>query len=278
MVDTPLVPITGLTPLGTAAGCIIPAYLTALDTWVVLLPDALRGVPGVKGEKGDTGNKGDPGAPGSPGTPGNGWLYGNGAPLNTFGRNGDWYIDQVNLYIYGPKVDGAWPTGGRSLVGPAGPKGEPGTPGSGSGDGSALVVAGTVDGQQLQWDGTTGKFQPITPVSITANRDQTCEINVPTALTFATHNGRGLTLIAAAALTLAASEAGTAPNQGFACVIDNDYSAVQTLTFGEGLVVKQPATGTGTGQVVKIAVDGTVIVRVYPSNGTLIAKVKGDVA
>lgn len=278
MVDTPLVPITSLTPLGSATGCVIPAYNTGLDTWVVLIPDALRGVPGLKGEKGDKGDKGDLGSPGSAGTPGNGWVYGNGAPLNTFGRNGDWYIDQVNLYIYGPKVDGAWPTGGRPLVGPPGPKGEPGTAGTGSGDGSALVVAGTIDGQQPRWDGTTGKYQPVSPVAITANRDQTTELNVPTALTFNLHNGRQLTLIAAAALTLAASEAGEAPYQGFGCVIDNDYSAVQTLTFGAGLVVKQPATGTGTGQQVKIAVDGTVIVRVYPSNGTLIAKVKGDVA
>ena len=80
-----------------------------------------------------------------------------------------------------------------------------------------------------------------------------------------------------APLTFAAAEAGTAPYQGFSCLIENDHTAQNTVTFAAGITVRQPANGTGTGGAVKIAVDGQVAVVVYPKGAGLIAKVRGDV-
>ena len=49
-------------------------------------------------------------------------LNGRGAPSNTLGINGDFYIDTRSLLISGPKVNGKWPTG-RSLQGANGVNG-----------------------------------------------------------------------------------------------------------------------------------------------------------
>ena len=49
-------------------------------------------------------------------------LNGKGAPSNTLGINGDFYIDTRSLLITGPKVNGKWPTG-RSLQGANGVNG-----------------------------------------------------------------------------------------------------------------------------------------------------------
>ena len=38
-------------------------------------------------------------------------LNGAGIPAKTIGINGDFYIDTKNLYLYGPKIKGAWKTG-----------------------------------------------------------------------------------------------------------------------------------------------------------------------
>jgi hypothetical protein len=49
-------------------------------------------------------------------------LNGNGAPLNTLGINGDFYIDTRSLMISGPKKNGKWPVA-RSLQGANGVNG-----------------------------------------------------------------------------------------------------------------------------------------------------------
>ena len=49
-------------------------------------------------------------------------LNGKGAPSNTLGINGDFYIDTRSLLISGPKANGKWPTG-RSLQGANGVNG-----------------------------------------------------------------------------------------------------------------------------------------------------------
>lgn len=76
---------------------------------------------------------------------------GSGAPANSLGNPGDFYIDTTAWAIYGPKAS-AWPSG-ISLVGPAGAagaagaQGSPGQPGpSGTGGYLADAVAGTIDG------------------------------------------------------------------------------------------------------------------------------------
>lgn len=48
---------------------------------------------------------------GTSGPRGNGWLSGTGAPLNSAGLDGDFYLDTTNVgFYYGPKSSGAWGT------------------------------------------------------------------------------------------------------------------------------------------------------------------------
>lgn len=42
---------------------------------------------------------------------------GTGAPPNSLGNNGDWYIDTAAKELYGPKAAGVWPTPGLPLTG-----------------------------------------------------------------------------------------------------------------------------------------------------------------
>jgi hypothetical protein len=94
------------------------------------------GAAGATGPKGDTGLTGAQGAAGANGTNGtngtNGSTIwnGSGAPSNTLGSNGDFYMDTTNHIIYGPMASGVWPTTGTPLVGPAGPAGAQGPQGS----------------------------------------------------------------------------------------------------------------------------------------------------
>ena len=74
------------------------------------------------------GPAGTNGTNGTNGTDGNTVLYGVVAPT-TEGVDGNFYIDTVTNYLYGPKASGAWPAG-TSLIGPTGPAGTPATPGA----------------------------------------------------------------------------------------------------------------------------------------------------
>lgn len=131
-------------------------------------PEGVQGVPGDPGPIGPAGPTGDPGPQGPAGTgvPAGGgtgqvlaktsaidfatqWitvsggagggtdgvdglsvLSGSGAPANSLGRDGEWYIDQTTYEIYGPKLTGVWPLPATSLVGPEGPQGVQGTAGA----------------------------------------------------------------------------------------------------------------------------------------------------
>ncbi len=46
-----------------------------------------------------------------------------GAPSNSVGNSGDFYIDTANNRLYGPKAAGAWPGTYVNLIGPTGPAG-----------------------------------------------------------------------------------------------------------------------------------------------------------
>jgi hypothetical protein len=69
------------------------------------------------------------GGGGGSGTDGKTVLSGSGAPSNSLGTDGDFYIDIVAWDIYGPKSGGTWPAG-VSLIGPEGPQGDPGPTGA----------------------------------------------------------------------------------------------------------------------------------------------------
>ena len=67
------------------------------------------------------------------GADGNAVLNGSGAPADSVGNDGDFYLDTSADVLYGPKAGGTWPTPGVSLVGntgPAGPAGPQGPTGS----------------------------------------------------------------------------------------------------------------------------------------------------
>jgi hypothetical protein len=95
-------------------------------------------------------------------------LNGKGAPLNSIGIDGDFYIDTRSLLIFGPKAKGKWPTGrnlqgangidgkngadaktisnASTVAGPIGPQGPQGLPGEKGADGApgAPGVAGAI--------------------------------------------------------------------------------------------------------------------------------------
>lgn len=62
------------------------------------------------------------------GPAGNSVLNGTGAPGSGTGANGDFYINNTNTCLYGPKASGAWPGSCTALIGPAGPAGPGATP------------------------------------------------------------------------------------------------------------------------------------------------------
>jgi hypothetical protein len=103
-------------------------------------PAGDTGPAGVTGPAGATGPAGPAGADGST------VLNGTGAPADTVGRDGDFYLDTAADVLYGPKAGGGWPANGTSLTGapgatgPAGPQGPQGPPGpAGSGGLSAVT-------------------------------------------------------------------------------------------------------------------------------------------
>lgn len=86
-----------------------------------------KGRTGATGPQGATGAQGPRGAAGADGVT---ILNGTGAPADTLGKDGDFYVDTTAEEMYGPKASGAWPATGTSLVGPQGPKGNTGATGA----------------------------------------------------------------------------------------------------------------------------------------------------
>ena len=79
-------------------------------------------------------------------------LNGKGAPSNTLGINGDFYIDTRSLLISGPKINGKWPAS-RSLQGASGVNGIDGKNGTSAKNvTTASTVAGPVGPQGERGD------------------------------------------------------------------------------------------------------------------------------
>ncbi len=81
------------------------------------------GATGPAGPAGSTGQTGATGAVGATGADGTKIYSGTGAPASTLGANGDFYINNSNSNLYGPKTASGWGT-------PTSLKGATGTPGS----------------------------------------------------------------------------------------------------------------------------------------------------
>lgn len=122
--------------------------------------------------------------PGPQGPAGNGILNGEGAPSNTLGMNGDFYIDTEAEDLYGPKAGGAWPAG-VSLIGPTGPQGPAGPPGPPGPPGESYSVSFT-NQTELAVNHNLNKYPAVTfndsagtdyDVSVFYNSLDTCTVS-----------------------------------------------------------------------------------------------------
>lgn len=143
--------------------------------------------------------------------------------------------------------------------------------------GVSNVGNGTLTGQIPVWDQVAGRYNPVMPSPITADRTPTVERNTATVLSFNEYNRRNIVLTGNAPLTLAASEIGVAPNQGMEFIINNRHTGANTITFGAGIIADPYPLGTGTAGAVKVAPKGLVAVQVYPVGNTLVASVRGQI-
>ncbi len=103
---------------------------------------------------------GVPGEPGEPGTDGNTILSGVGAPGDSLGVDGDFYVDTQSVEFYGPKSEGAW----SSPIALTGPMGDPGPQGmkGDTGDSGEQGPIGLPGPQGMKGDtGDTGQQGPI---------------------------------------------------------------------------------------------------------------------
>lgn len=106
--------------------------------WIIYGPKTSGAWPAGVSLIGPQGNSGSDGANGANG---NTILYGSGAPDNSNGIDGNFYIDDTSKSLYGPKAAGSWPAG-VSLIGPKGDKGDIGA--TGDVGTAATVSVGTV--------------------------------------------------------------------------------------------------------------------------------------
>jgi hypothetical protein len=129
---------------------------------------AANGTPGPKGDKGDTGATGLQGIQGAPGATGatgvagaDGKTVSNGTsnPVSGTGVNGDFYINTATNTLFGPKANGAWPSG-VSLVGPTGATGTQGIQGATSATGVAGVAG--ADGKSVR----NGTSDPVSGTGV----------------------------------------------------------------------------------------------------------------
>lgn len=96
-------------------------------------PEGPAGPTGPKGDKGDTGNTGATGAPGSV------WRNGTGAPSNSLGVDGDFYLDDATGNVY-QKLSGTYSIV-ANIEGPTGPVGP-----------AANITPDTHPGTSTAWD------------------------------------------------------------------------------------------------------------------------------
>jgi hypothetical protein len=108
---------------------------------------SLIGATGATGANGPVGPTGAKGATGAAGAAGSQIYSGNGAPPNSIGVNGDYYLDKTNYLLYGPKTAGGWGTP-IALQGPAGPQGPQGP----EGNANVMTDVFSVGGNQWLWN------------------------------------------------------------------------------------------------------------------------------
>ena len=101
----------------------------------------------VQGPQGLRGDRGPIGATGSPGVDGNTILAGKGPPRADLGKDGDFYINNRDWFVFGPKSGGMWGAGQGMLpkdIAPVSPGGTSAATGGGGGGGNGGGSIGTI--------------------------------------------------------------------------------------------------------------------------------------
>jgi hypothetical protein len=108
---------------------------------VIFMGSCKKGADGPPGSQGVQGTVGGQGALGANGLNGNTLLNGLGAPADSLGKIGDFYIDLTGMQLYGPKTVSGWGTS----VSVQGPQGQTGA------NGNANVVIDTFTVANADW-------------------------------------------------------------------------------------------------------------------------------
>jgi hypothetical protein len=142
------------------------------------------------------GPAGPSGSPGAPGANGSTVLSGTGAPSDTIGNNGDFYLDTNTWTIYGPKANGAWPTGVSLISQASSGSSSGGSGGSGSDAGGHILSGSGAPTDNIGANGDfyldtststlygpkTGGTWPVTGVTMTTGTNYSGSFNVPDTL------------------------------------------------------------------------------------------------
>jgi hypothetical protein len=114
-------------------------------------------VQGPAGPAGAAGAQGPQGEQGVAGTHGSVIMHGDGPPQANTGVNGDYWINQTDSTVWGPKTDAGWGSAGFSIKGATGSQGPAGARGSAwfTGPGAPTTVDGSVAGD-LYLDTSSG--------------------------------------------------------------------------------------------------------------------------
>lgn len=134
--------LSGTTDPGPEIGKDGDFYLNTV-TWMLFGPKA-NGTwpPGVQ-MGGGTGS----------GTGGGVVLTGAGAPANSVGNNGDYYLDTDTWTLYGPKANDVWPAGVSLVTQPGGSGGTGGTGGGTAGNGGHILYGSGAPTDDIGVDG-----------------------------------------------------------------------------------------------------------------------------
>src|SRR6185312_8344261 len=127
-------------------------YAKANGSWALRANiRGLQGQPGAPGSAGPAGSTGGTGAQGPAGPSGSTWYRGTGAPSDSTGSNGDFYLrSSGDVYA---KSGGSWGSPVFNIVGPAGPQGVAGPAGSTGSSGASVRVASGAPSNSLGADG-----------------------------------------------------------------------------------------------------------------------------
>lgn len=149
-------------------------------------------------------------------------VSGVGAPTSGVGSNGDFYIDTLNVALYGPKAAGAWPSG-INLIGTS----------TGSKLSSLPQVTNPTGAEFLYCisSGVSSKILSADVAGLAQGGNVETLVANPTYTILATDAEKTVVLNAACAITIPA----TLP-AGFVCAIASNTAGTVTIAAGAGVI------------------------------------------